>query len=115
MDVIARYGGEEFVALLPDTSQAAAISIAEQFALCLAQENIAHSASEFGKLTASIGVATAQGHSLDGEPGYLLEVADEALYQAKKQGRDRIVAGEVFDRRTGELRGNKIAAHFNRA
>ena len=115
MDVIARYGGEEFVALLPDTSQAAAVSIAEQFALCLAQENIAHSASEFGKLTASIGIATAQDHSLNGEPGYLLEMADEALYQAKKQGRNRIVAGEVFDRRAGELKGNKIAVHFKRA
>jgi diguanylate cyclase (GGDEF)-like protein len=97
-DVIARYGGEEFVALLPDTTPEAANAVAEQFTLSLHRENIIHSECEFGELTASIGIATAQCRSLDGEPEYLLEAADDALYDAKKNGRNRIVSRRVAAR-----------------
>jgi diguanylate cyclase (GGDEF)-like protein len=90
-DIVARYGGEEFVALLPETTQDEAIGIAERFMRRLSQENIEHSGSEYGQVTASIGVACAAGRMLRTEPGRLLQVADAALYDAKARGRNRIL------------------------
>jgi diguanylate cyclase (GGDEF)-like protein len=91
-DIVARYGGEEFVVFLPDTSAKGAMIVAEQFARRLAQESIVHSGSEFGRVTASIGVSCATGAVLRANPNRLLTEADAALYDAKTQGRNRIMA-----------------------
>ncbi|RUM08007.1 diguanylate cyclase [Rhizobium chutanense] len=91
-DIVARYGGEEFVVFLPDTSAKGAMIVAEQFARRLAKENIAHSGSEFLRVTASIGLACATGAVLRTNPNRLLAEADAALYDAKTQGRNRILA-----------------------
>ncbi|RFB83116.1 histidine kinase [Rhizobium leguminosarum bv. trifolii] len=91
-DIVARYGGEEFVVFLPDTSAKGAMIVAEQFARRLAQENITHSGSEFARVTASIGVSCATGAVLRTNPNRLLTEADAALYDAKTQGRNRILA-----------------------
>lgn len=88
-DVVARYGGEEFVVLLPDTNEKNAAVVAEQFAHFLQVENIVHSASAFGQVTASIGICCAKGRSLGVQPHRLLSTADAALYDAKAQGRNR--------------------------
>jgi len=88
-DVVARYGGEEFVVLLPDTDEKNAAVVAEQFADYLRDENIAHTGSVFGRVTASIGLSSARGRSLRTLPQRLLSVADAALYDAKAQGRNR--------------------------
>lgn len=98
-DIVARYGGEEFVVLLPDTDEAGALVVAEQFALHLNERNITHSQSEFGRVTASIGISSAQGRILQAEPGLLLSIADAALYDAKAQGRNRI----LFHQLPGDL------------
>ncbi|MBX5136388.1 diguanylate cyclase [Rhizobium lentis] len=91
-DIVARYGGEEFAVFLPDTSAKGAMIVAEQFARRLAQENIIHSGSEFGRVTASIGISCATGATLRTSPNRLLAEADAALYEAKTQGRNRILA-----------------------
>ncbi|MDC9813433.1 MULTISPECIES: diguanylate cyclase [Rhizobium] len=91
-DIVARYGGEEFVVFLPDTSAKGAMIVAEQFARRLAQKNIAHSGSEFARVTASIGIACLTGAVLRTNPNRLLTEADAALYDAKTQGRNRILA-----------------------
>ncbi|WP_064712281.1 diguanylate cyclase [Rhizobium bangladeshense] len=91
-DIVARYGGEEFAVFLPDTSARGAMIVAEQFARRLAQENIIHSGSEFGRVTASIGISCATGATLRTSPNRLLAEADAALYEAKAQGRNRILA-----------------------
>ncbi|ACI58139.1 diguanylate cyclase with PAS/PAC sensor (plasmid) [Rhizobium leguminosarum bv. trifolii WSM2304] len=91
-DIVARYGGEEFVVFLPDTSAKGAMIVAEQFARRLAQEDIVHSGSEFARVTASIGVSCATGAELRTNPNRLLTEADAALYEAKTQGRNRILA-----------------------
>jgi len=96
-DIVARYGGEEFVVLLPDTDEAGALVVAEQFALHLNEKNVAHSQSEFGRVTASIGISSAQGRILQAEPGLLLSIADAALYDAKAQGRNRILLRQPPD------------------
>jgi diguanylate cyclase (GGDEF)-like protein len=88
-DTVARYGGEEFVALLPHADAAAAQAWSER-----ARARIATTAVEIGgvllRTTASFGVAASDGQGLtDGSA--LLAAADQALYQAKEWGRNRVV------------------------
>jgi len=91
VDIVARYGGEEFVVLLPDIDEKGAKIVAEQFAQYLSEENIPHAASEFGKVTACIGISCERGRLHRSEPSRLLSTADAALYDAKAQGRNRII------------------------
>lgn len=96
-DIVARYGGEEFVVLLPDTDEEGALVVAEQFSASLKEENVTHSRSEFGRVTASVGISCAKGRILRAEPSLLLSVADAALYDAKAQGRNRILFRRLAD------------------
>lgn len=90
-DSAARYGGEEFILIAPDTDKDAAHRIANQ--ICQALEHLAlpHELSPYGHVTASIGVATCFPTQQD-SPETLLKLADEALYLAKEQGRNRALA-----------------------
>lgn len=63
----------------------------------LKEENIDHSQSEFRKVTASIGIAVASGHVLQTEPELLLSEAHAALYDAKVQGRNRVLIRPIAD------------------
>lgn len=81
-DLAARYGGEEFAVVLPDTDEAGCDVVAEAMLAALRAENIPHPSG--GRLTASIGGATARGDGLAG----LFAAADAALYAAKAGGRD---------------------------
>lgn len=84
-DFLARYGGEELVAILPYTSIEKATLVAEKILQCLLNLNIEHSYSKFNKiLTVSIGVS-----STDTGVDKLLTHADQALYKAKRNGRNR--------------------------
>ena len=78
MDIVCRYGGEEFIILLPQTDKSGAKIIAErlrvQFGLYIAT-------------TVSIGIATLPDDAKD--VADLIQKADEALYQAKKTGKNR--------------------------
>lgn len=94
-DLAARYGGEEFVIILPDTESDKATHIAEQIRTAVEDLRIRHISSETSDyLTISLGVATII-PSRDQKPGILINFADEALYKAKKTGRNRsIVHGQ---------------------
>ncbi|HEV2751864.1 MAG TPA: diguanylate cyclase [Gemmatimonadales bacterium] len=84
VDYAARYGGEEFVVLMPETEMAGAVEMAERIRARLAGDAVIGE-----KLTISVGVAQ---FPVDGEtPEALLARADAALYQAKRDGRNRIV------------------------
>ena len=90
-DVLARFGGEEFVVLLPSTSSQVALEIAERIRRA-AQEAVVDHADEVSvRLTLSIGISTAYGSKIDG--GKLLENADQALYEAKRNGRNCCKSG----------------------
>jgi diguanylate cyclase (GGDEF)-like protein len=83
-DCCARYGGEEFVIVLPDTAIADALDTAEHI-----RARVAAKKFNGRKMTLSIGVASFPEDADDAEA--IIAVADEALYQAKREGRDRSV------------------------
>ncbi|WP_339547658.1 sensor domain-containing diguanylate cyclase [Pseudomonas sp. RA_35y_Pfl2_P32] len=88
-DLVARYGGEEMGVIMPNTDSGGAIVVAQLILDRLSQENIPHTTSPLGRVSVSIGVATAAGSDLDQFQG-LIEAADQALYNAKSGGRNRI-------------------------
>jgi two-component system cell cycle response regulator len=97
-DFIGRYGGEEFIACLPGTDAFQAKSIAERFRETLEKLNIGISnGPQCIRITASFGVACASPGS-DDSPDSLIRRADEAMYEAKKEGRNRVfVSGDKAD------------------
>jgi diguanylate cyclase (GGDEF)-like protein len=90
-DLAARYGGEEFVIVLPDTHSSQAETIAGNLRACVEEAAIPHTASGISsRVTISLGVATLAPTQ---EAGYfeLIKLADMALYDAKRVGRNRLV------------------------
>jgi diguanylate cyclase (GGDEF)-like protein len=95
-DMVARYGGEEFIILLSGTPNRQAIGIAEHINALICKGQIPHEASGVigtAYVTASLGVATESDCS-QSTPGKLIGRADEALYAAKAEGRNRVVSLE---------------------
>ncbi len=88
-DSAARYGGEEFVVVLPDTPPAGAALIAEQIRAAISALAIEHAGSEYGHVTASIGTAC-WALEQDGDVSAVIRAADEALYNAKATGRNKV-------------------------
>ncbi len=89
-DVAARFGGEEFAILLPQTTSEEAIAIGERI-----RHNIEHTAFAHRLVTTSIGVASCSAElcvSAD-----LVSAADKALYEAKRRGRNRVMAFEEMN------------------
>ncbi|MGB3308927.1 MAG: diguanylate cyclase [Nodosilinea sp.] len=89
-DLVARYGGEEFVLVLPNTDLKGAETVAEEIRLLVRGHHIPHEGSAAAKIvTMSFGVASALPAS-DDSPAQLIKRADDALYNAKNQGRDQV-------------------------
>ncbi|MCV2370697.1 diguanylate cyclase domain-containing protein [Roseateles oligotrophus] len=87
-DMAARIGGEEFALLLPETDAAGALVMAERIRSLMHELALPHEDSPIAPiLTLSIGIAIAAADT----PSTLIARADQALYQAKEQGRDRAV------------------------
>ncbi|MBF0306030.1 MAG: diguanylate cyclase [Alphaproteobacteria bacterium] len=87
-DALGRLGGEEFAVLLPETPLAGAVEVAEKLRHAVAAIRVPSGAGAFG-FTTSLGVAQWLPGEASIEPA--LARADEALYQAKRDGRDRVV------------------------
>ena len=89
-DMCARYGGEEFIVLLPNTSQESALQVAEKIRKCAELEDIPHTYSRVSPhVTISVGVVSMIPHAGLSQ-NFLIEMADKALYKAKKMGRNQI-------------------------
>jgi two-component system cell cycle response regulator len=86
MDRAGRIGGEEFVVLMPDTTSDMARTVGERLRNAIENGDLRHANGD--PLTASIGVAVA---AISDTVDSLLARADRALYQAKRQGRNRVV------------------------
>lgn len=86
-DLPARYGGEEFTLLLPDTDEAGALIVAERVRAQLEATLVTEDVPKPCKVTASFGIATTRGGETSES---LFGRADQALYVAKEEGRNRV-------------------------
>jgi diguanylate cyclase (GGDEF)-like protein len=96
-DVACRYGGEELTLIFPETSLDAACARAEELRSKVEEFHPKYLGEGLGSITVSMGVAAYPEHGND--PEALLKAADGALYEAKDQGRNRVVVA------TGDSRG----------
>jgi two-component system cell cycle response regulator len=91
IDLVCRYGGEEFVVVMPDTDVAYAYSVAERLRKSIETTPVDISRPPHRlNITISIGIAKSEGENDTAEA--LLHRADQALYRAKRTGRNRVVA-----------------------
>ncbi len=94
-DIVARFGGEEFIVLLPDTQASGLKVVCEQLRRAIEQLNISHKVSPvLPKVTISLGGCSALPHP-DQTAKQLVELADQSLYQAKEQGRNRFILNHL--------------------
>lgn len=90
-DLLARYGGEEFIAVFSRTPLAQAQAVAERVRRGVEALAVPHEGSvTHGRVTVSIGVASMRTQDRHATPQRLIALADEALYQAKNRGRNRV-------------------------
>jgi diguanylate cyclase (GGDEF)-like protein len=93
-DVICRYGGEEFAAILHQTDMQKALVACETFRGALERKVVDHDGNSL-QVTVSIGIETYDGR-LAKTPGELIDQADQALYKAKKAGRNKVVSNTAM-------------------
>ena len=93
-DWVARIGGEEFAILLPDTDATGARTVAMNIIHKLQGLSLEHKASEFDRVTISIGAVVCDPTS-DVREEQIFEAADRALYRAKRKGRNRLEFAEA--------------------
>jgi diguanylate cyclase (GGDEF)-like protein/PAS domain S-box-containing protein len=96
-DVAARYGGEEFAVLLPEADERGAAKVAERIRRAVLGLAIAHDRSANKLVTISAGVAAVVTISPECEAEALLQAADQALYCAKRRGRNTVVEAADSD------------------
>ena len=89
VDIIGRYGGEEFVIALPDTDKGSAINVADRIRSSVEKHKF-RAYDETISMTISIGVATFPENGQD--VATLIDRADQALYKAKEEGRNKVVS-----------------------
>ena len=94
-DFGARWGGEEFIVLLPNTDSDGALTIAERIRLNISNVAIPCADGAETKVTVSIGVNTQKPQTNSSHDSFIAE-ADQALYKAKKSGRNRVCAHDDF-------------------
>lgn len=94
-DLAVRYGGEEFIVLLPETGELAARQIAEALVRDVAAQGLPHATSDVSNVvTVSAGVAVLIPEEGVNNQTQLIELADEALYRAKQEGRNCVRVAE---------------------
>ncbi len=91
-DIACRYGGEEFVLILPEASLDVTLKRAEEIRQGVAQLQVSHRGQVLDRITVSLGVAIFGEHGANGED--LLRAADDAMYRAKEQGRNRVLVAD---------------------
>ncbi len=92
-DLAARYGGEEFALIAVNTDAASATRLAEEIRHAIELFALPHARSPLGNVTVSIGVSVIEPEE-SMQPEMLIHKADEALYLAKHQGRNRVVLAD---------------------
>ena len=99
-DLVARYGGEEFIVVMPDTDRDAAYAVAERLRRRVGEETFAVSA-QVAEITVTISIGVAVVDGVGDTADAILKRAGDALYQAKRAGRNRTVASGVAEAPVG--------------
>lgn len=112
-DVVARYGGEAFAVIAPDTTEPGAIFVAVQMLEAVQALEIEHAFSDVsGNLTVSLGVASRVPKPYEPAEKELAAMADECLYAAKREGRNRICRlSDLANERQGRFKASLVKAH----
>ena len=92
-DIVARHGGEEFVIVLPESTREVALVRAEELRAAVAALHLTYAGEPLGAITVSVGVTVSEDQHESAEA--LVRAADNALYEAKRAGRNRIVFGRA--------------------
>ena len=87
-ELLARYGGEEFAAVLPEADLTGARTFGEQIRRLVAEQPFEYEGDKF-PVTVSVGVACVEGSDIDVTA--FIKIADDNLYRAKREGRNRVV------------------------
>ena len=87
-ELLARYGGEEFAAVLPETDITGARTFGEQIRRLVAEQPFEYEGDTF-PVTVSVGLATVEGEDVD--VTQFIKIADDNLYKAKREGRNRVI------------------------
>jgi diguanylate cyclase (GGDEF)-like protein/PAS domain S-box-containing protein len=98
-DMVARFGGEEFAIILPNTENDGALTVAQEICDAMARRALPHAGNPYGIMTISIGCATMVPR-LGQHAVNLIEMADQALYEAKRTGRNRVCNGNELEAST---------------
>jgi diguanylate cyclase (GGDEF)-like protein len=110
-DVLGRYGGEEFSALLVNASSDSAMEIAERIRAVIEKQSFSISENQSMSVTISIGVATLPMECAEIESEKLsedlVERADQAVYQAKHNGRNLVVLADISCLLTGDTAASR--------
>lgn len=113
-DLAARYGGEEFAVLLPNTSMENAMMLGEKLRAKVESLQIPHPSSEYNVVTISVGVSCCVTPELDDDkaddekaevmyPAMLMNAADNAMFLAKEQGRNRVAEQKCGEQRLAQV------------
>jgi len=111
-DLAARYSGEEFAVLLPNTTMENAVMLGEKLRSRVESLQLAHPSSDHGVVTVSVGVSCCpppeENNSDDDEeevmyPAMLMNAADNAMFLAKKQGRNRVAEQKCGEQRIAQV------------
>jgi len=92
-DLVSRYGGEEFVVVLGATGEEGARSVAGRIRAAVEALQLPHAGAPLGVVTVSVGVVSCRPAQGGPDVARLLRAADQALYEAKRAGRNRVSAG----------------------
>jgi diguanylate cyclase (GGDEF)-like protein/PAS domain S-box-containing protein len=107
-DLVARFGGEEFAVILPGTCNEGATRIANNICEALHDRKVAHKENPFGIVTISVGCATMT-PQLGHNSATLIELADEALYRSKRNGRNQVSSSQDINCTENESTGGVLS------